>query len=164
MRILSPTISGSLILTGSAIISGSISVTSGLTGSLQGSASYALQAASASAATNAEQISATFDGQGGNISSTATGYYRTSYPFTFTNYYIDVPISGSIQFDLRVNGTSIVVPGGNLPTLTTALSSSANITSWASASLSAGTLIQYTVTGSAPTVTWAKLTIGIKRT
>lgn len=161
MRILSPTISGSLILTGSAIISGSISVTSGLTGSLQGSASYA---ATASYATIVEQISATFDGQGGNISSTATGYYRTSYPFTFTNYYIDATTAGSIQFDLRVNGVSIIVPGGNLPTLTAASSSTAAIASWATSSLSAGTLIQYTVTGSAPTVTWSKLTIGIKRT
>ena len=125
------------------------------------SASYA---ATASAATNAEQIGATFDGQGGNVSGSSFGYYRTSYPFTITNYYIDVNNSGSIQFDLRVNGTSIVVPGGNLPTLTAAPSSSANIASWTTSTIAAGTLIQYIVTGSAPTVTWAKLTLGIKRT
>jgi hypothetical protein len=131
------------------------------------SASYALSASyaiTASAATNAEQIGVTFDGQSSNISNTSTGYYRTTYPFTITNYYIDVNNSGSIQFDLRVNGTSIVVPGGNLPTLTSAPSSSAAVTSWATSSLTAGTLIQYIITGSAPTVTWSKLTLAIKRT
>ena len=152
---------GSAIISGSLIVTGSINASSGFTGSLLGSASYSI---TSSYATITEQIGVTFDGQSSNISSTSTGYYRTTYPFTITNYYIDANNSGSIQFDLRVNGTSIVVPGGNLPTLTSAPSSSAAIASWATSSLTAGTLIQYVITGSAPTVTWSKLTLAIKRT
>jgi hypothetical protein len=146
----------------------SYSITSSyVTGSVHNSTNPALSssyALTSSYATITEQIGVTFDGQSSNISSTSTGYYRTTYPFTITNYYIDVNNSGSIQFDLRVNGTSIVVPGGNLPTLTSAPSSSAAIASWATSSLTAGTLIQYVITGSAPTVTWSKLTLAIKRT
>jgi hypothetical protein len=138
-----------------------------VTGSIYNSTNPALSASyatTASYATITEQIGAVFDGQGGNISINATGYYRATYPFSIINYYIDANNSGSIQFDLRVNGTSIIVPGGNLPTLTSAPSSSAAIASWATSSLTAGTLIQYIVTGSAPTVSWSKLTLTVKRT
>ena len=49
------------------------------------SASYAVTssyATTASYATITEQIGVTFDGQGGYISTTATGYYRTTYPLS----------------------------------------------------------------------------------
>lgn len=162
-------ITGSLTVSGSIIGTSSFASTS-VSSSFASTASYVLNAVSSSFASTSsyatitEQIGAVFDGLGGNISINATGYYRTTYPFSIINYYIDVNNSGSIQFDLRVNGASIVVPGGNLPTLTSATSSSAAITSWATASLTSGTLIQYIVTGSAPTVSWSKLTLTIKRT
>ena len=145
------------------------SITGSMVGTLSGTSSYAQSSLSSSFsntssyATITEQIGATFDGQGGNISNAATGYYRTTYPFTINNYYIDANNSGSIQFDLRVNGNSIVGPSGNLPTLTSAPSSSAAITSWATSSLASNTLIQFLVTGSAPTITWSKLTLAINR-
>lgn len=48
MRILDPIVSGSLTVTGSTIITGSLNVSAGITGSLQGTASWAINTATAS--------------------------------------------------------------------------------------------------------------------
>ena len=52
MQIYSPIITGSLDITGSVVITGSLKVSSGITGSLLGTASYALNTTTFSGANN----------------------------------------------------------------------------------------------------------------
>lgn len=126
MKIFQPTITGSFIVTGSATVTGSLNVTQGITGSLLGTASYALTASYASnagssgAAAQTGSFGATWDGQGGTVT-TGNTVYKVS------------TVSGSIK------GWSILATGTN-PTCT--------IDVWKVASGTALPTVTNTITGS----------------
>lgn len=97
-------------------------------------------------------IGSRVDGQGGVVSTGSKGYITIPYSCTITNWYVAADVSGSIQFDIKRSGTSIVGGGGNKPLLSSAVSGNAAVSGWTSTSVSAGDILEWVV-DSATTVT-----------
>lgn len=110
------TSSGSLWVSGSSVITGSLTVTEGITGSLFGTSSWALNAITASYALNvsgtiANAVSASF----------ATTAISSSYPIAISGFTIYTPYSGIAAFSTNNNiflgnniGTSTSTFGNNI--------------------------------------------------
>jgi hypothetical protein len=88
---------------------------------------------------------ATFDGQGGVITTGSKGYVIVPYSGTLTKWIIAANATGSIQVDLKKNSTSLV-GGGNPPGLTGAQFGTAAISGWTTPSVTAEDIIEFSVT------------------
>lgn len=85
------------------------------------------------------------DGQGGVISTGSKGFITIPYNCTITNWYVSADVSGSIQFDVKRSGTSIVGGGGNKPLLSSAQSGNAAVSGWTSTTVTAGDIIEWNI-------------------
>jgi hypothetical protein len=105
-------------------------------------------------------IGITVDGQGGVVSTGSKGFVTIPYNCTITNWYVSSDVSGSIQFDIKRSGTSIVGGGGNKPLLSSAISGNAAVASWTSTSVTAGDILEWNV-DSATTITNATVVLKV---
>ena len=108
-------------------------------------------------------IGATFSGSGGVIQTGYGAAITVPFNMTITNWQVVSTntsglLSGSIVIDVVRSGSSIVGGSGNKPTLSSASSANAAVSSWTSTTLSAGDIILFNVT-SATTVQSVTLTI-----
>jgi hypothetical protein len=87
------------------------------------------------------------NGLGSVITSGSKGFITIPYNCTITNWYITSNLSGTIQFDLKRSGTSII-GSGNKPALSTALSANAAVSGWTSIIISAGDILEWVVDAS----------------
>lgn len=102
-------------------------------------------------------LGTTVDGGGSILVTGSTGYFLIPYNLTFTDWYINSDTSGSVQFDIKLSGTSII-GSGNKPKLVSQQSNYAVISGWTTTSLSIGNLIQYTI-DSTPSITNGTLSL-----
>lgn len=108
-------------------------------------------------------IGATFSGSGGVIQTGYGAAITVPFNMTITNWQLVSTntsglLSGSIVIDIIRSGSSIVGGSGNKPTLSSASSANAAVSSWTSTTISAGDIILFNVT-SATTVQNVTLTI-----
>jgi hypothetical protein len=101
------------------------------------------------------------DGQGATISTGSKGFVTIPYDCTITNWYVVADASGSIQFDIKRSGSSII-GAGNKPALVSAQSSNAAVSGWTSTAVSAGDIIEWNV-DNATTVTLVTLTLKVTK-
>lgn len=107
-----------------------------------------------------DKIGIGLDGSGSVITIGSKGKVTIPYDCEITHFYLSADISGSIQFDLKVSGTSIVGGSGNKPALVTAVSGNAAPASWTSTSIPAGTILEFVV-DSASTLTICTLVLKV---
>lgn len=121
--------------------------------------------AGATGATGAAGIGASIgiqvSGSGGVISTGTKGLRACPFAGTITKWYVDATASGSIQFDIKRSGTSIIGGGGNYPLLSSASTNSATPSGWTSTAISADDVLEFTVT-SATTITNATLVLKLE--
>ncbi|MFZ2072203.1 MAG: hypothetical protein WAV10_00775, partial [Minisyncoccia bacterium] len=103
----------------------------------------------------------TLDGQGGVVSTGSKGYVTIPYNGTITAWSVTNDISGSIQFDIKRSGTSII-GAGNKPLTSGAVSGTAAVSSWTSTTVTAGDIIEF-VCDSASTVTRSTLVVYVTK-
>ena len=108
-------------------------------------------------------IGATFSGSGGVITTGYGAAITVPFNMTITNWQLVSTnssglLSGSIVIDVVRSGSSIVGGSGNKPTLSSASSANAAVSSWTSTTLTAGDIILFNVS-SATTVQSVNLTI-----
>jgi len=101
----------------------------------------------------------TVDGQGGVVSTGTKGSITIPYNCTITNWYVSADVSGSIQFDLKRSGTSII-GAGNKPLLSSAQTGNAAVSSWTSTAVTAGDILTWIV-DSATTITNATVILKV---
>ncbi len=89
-------------------------------------------------------IGCTVDGQGGLVTTGSKGFITIPYTGNITKWSLAANASGSIVFDVKRSGTSII-GGGNAPTLSGAISGNAAPAGWTSTNVTAGDIIEYTV-------------------
>lgn len=115
--------------------------------------------------TQAANVSATFDGQGGVIS--AGNYIRVYVPYnmTLSDFQISsydaltgAAVSGSITIDVKRSGTTII-GAGNFPLLSSASMNSASLSGWTSVAVTAGDALDIYVSVAAVTCTKVTVTI-----
>ncbi|MFA6524618.1 MAG: hypothetical protein WC264_03935 [Candidatus Paceibacterota bacterium] len=104
----------------------------------------------------------TLDGQGGVVSTGSKGYITIPYNGTITNWSVTNDVSGSIQFDIKRSGTTII-GAGNKPLTSGAISGTAVVASWTSTAVTAGDIIEF-VCDSASTVTRSTLVVYVTKT
>lgn len=85
------------------------------------------------------------DGQGGVVSTGSKGFITVPNTMTLTHWYVACDVSGSIQFDLKQGGTSLVGGGGNKPLVSAAISGNAAISGWTDITLAAGDILEWVV-------------------
>jgi len=111
-----------------------------------------------------DYLSCSVDGQGGVISTGSKGFITNiPFPFTISKWRVVGNASGSIQFDIKVGGTSIIGGSGNKPLLSSAQRNNAAVASWTTTTFAANTELEIIV-DSASTLTWAGLSIEIAKT
>lgn len=104
-------------------------------------------------------IGISVDGLGVVVGTGSKGFVTIPYNCTITNWYVSADISGSIQFDIKRSGTSII-GAGNKPLLSTAISGNAAVSGWTSATVTAGDILEWYV-DTATTITNATVTLKI---
>lgn len=82
------------------------------------------------------------NGQGTVISTGSKGFITIPYNCTITNWYVSADLSGSIQFDVKRSGTSII-GAGNKPLLSSAISGNAAVSGWTSTTVTAGDILEF---------------------
>lgn len=92
-------------------------------------------------------LGVTLDGQGGIVTTGSKGFVTIPYSCTITNWYVSADVSGTIQFDIKRSGTSIV-GAGNKPALSSAISGNAAAASWTSVTVTAGDILEWVVDSS----------------
>lgn len=100
------------------------------------------------------------DGQGGVVSTGSKGFITIPYNCTILNWYVSANVSGSIQFDIKRGGTSIVGGGGNKPLLSGAISGNAAVSGWTSVAVAEGDILEWNV-DSATTITNCTVTLKV---
>jgi hypothetical protein len=99
----------------------------------------------------------TIDG-GGSVPATGSkGFVTIPLVGTIANWYLAADQSGSCVIDVKRSGSSIV-GAGNKPTLSSAQSGNAAVSSWTSTAISAGDIIEFNL-DSVTTITWVNLVI-----
>lgn len=106
-----------------------------------------------------DKIGVSVDGSGAVITTGSKHYSTVPMTGVLTKYFLVSDISGSIVFDIKINGTSIV-GAGNKPTLSGAQYANANLTSWTSVAVTEGDRVEFYV-DSASTLTWVQLILKI---
>lgn len=106
-------------------------------------------------------VGITIDGGGSAVTTGSKGFITVPYAGTITNWYMAADQSGSAVIDVKRSGTSIV-GAGNKPTLSSAQSGNAAVSSWTSTAISAGDILEFNV-GSASTLTRVTLTIKVNK-
>jgi len=101
----------------------------------------------------------TVDGGGSVITTGSKGFVTIPYDKTILNWYLVAGITGSIVFDIKRNGTSIIGTG-NKPTLSSQISANAAVSGWTSVALTAGDILEFNV-DSIGIITWVNLIIKI---
>jgi hypothetical protein len=103
------------------------------------------------------------DGMGATIiaSNTSYGYTIVPYAATITGWDVQADISGSIVFDVKISGTSII-GAGNKPTLTSQITNAAAVSGWTDITLAANDKLEF-IAVSAATVTMVTLTLFLTR-
>ena len=91
-----------------------------------------------------KQIGASVNGLGSAIQVGSVGFSIPSFNGTITSWSLVGDVSGSVVFDVRVLGVSIV-GAGNKPTIITSTSASANVSGWTSVSIVAETYIEFVI-------------------
>jgi hypothetical protein len=104
----------------------------------------------------------TIDGNGYDPGTGSKGYITLPYSGTITNWYLAANTAGSCVIDVKRSGTSIV-GAGNKPTLSSAQSGNAAVSSWTSTAVSAGDIIEFNL-NSITTITRVNLMIQVTRT
>lgn len=99
------------------------------------------------------------DGMGSVVTIGSKGKITIPYNCTITEWYVVSDVSGSIVFDVKRAGTSII-GAGNKPTLSSGSSANAAVSGWTSTAITAGDIIEYNI-DSAATLTHASLTLKI---
>lgn len=102
------------------------------------------------------------NGQGGVVSTGSKGFITIPYNCTINTWYVAADVSGSIQFDVKRSGTSIVGGGGNKPLLSSAISGNATVSGWTSTTITAGDILEWNV-DSAATVTNVSLVLKVTK-
>lgn len=92
-------------------------------------------------------IGAFANGNGVVIIAGSMGNITIPFNCTITNWYLAADVSGTIQFDIKRSGTSIV-GGGNKPALSSAISGNAAVSGWTSTTVTAGDILQVVVDSS----------------
>jgi hypothetical protein len=103
----------------------------------------------------------TIDGGGAVPGTGSQGFVTIPYSCTITNWYMAANASGSAVIDIKRSAASIV-GGGNKPTLSSQSSANAVVSSWTSASISAGDIIEFNL-DSASTLTRVNLVLKVTR-
>lgn len=103
-------------------------------------------------------INVALDGQGSVISNTAQAFFTVPYGCTITNWYVTCDVSGSITFDVKRSGSSIV-GAGNKPLVSSASSGNAAVSGWTSTAIAANDVFNVVISGSPSTVTKATMLI-----
>lgn len=109
-----------------------------------------------------EEHGVSIDGGGSAITTGSKQRITLFIDGTVTHWAVSADQSGSIVFDVKKNGTSMI-GGGNKPTLSTAQDATAAVASWTDATIASGDKLEFIV-DSATTVTKATLTLRVKRT
>jgi len=104
----------------------------------------------------------TVDGGGSVITTGSKGYITIPFTCTITNWYLAADVSGSVVFDVKRSGTSIIGGGGNKPTLSSQSSANAAVSSWTSTSISTGDILEFNV-DSAATITRVNLVLKLAK-
>jgi hypothetical protein len=99
----------------------------------------------------------TVDGSGSVVTTGSKGFVTVPYTCTITNWYLAADQSGSVVIDIKRSGTSII-GAGNKPTLSSAISGNAAVSSWTSVAVTAGDILEFVV-DSASTLTRVNLVI-----
>lgn len=112
-------------------------------------------------ATEAKGI--TIDGQGSAIvaSNTSYGFVVIPYAATITGWDLQADISGSIVFDVKIGGTSII-GAGNKPTLASQQTNAATVSGWTDTSIAVNEKLEF-IAVSAATLTRVTLTLFLTR-
>lgn len=100
------------------------------------------------------------DGMGSVVTTGSKGFITIPYNCTITNWYVSANVSGSIQFDIKRSGTSIVGGGGNKPLLSSAISGNAAVSGWTSTAVTAGDILEWVV-DSGTTITQCTVTLKV---
>jgi len=109
-------------------------------------------------------ISATFDGQGGVLSTGSTSYITMTHSGNFKGWYILSPISGNLIIDVWKAAGAIPtvansIAGTEKPTLTSqTVNSDTNLTTWTTTSFAQGDIVALQIS-SASTVTYANIVL-----
>ncbi len=104
-------------------------------------------------------IGLTVDGQGATVSTGSKGFVTIPYNCIIANWYVSASSSGSIQFDIKRSGTSIV-GSGNKPLLSSAQNGNAAASGWTSVSVSEGDVLEWVI-DSATTITNATVVLKV---
>lgn len=131
-----------------------------LTGDVTGTGTGSF-ATTASANLKISKEGVTVDGMGGVITTGSKGYTVVPYNGTITNWYVVGDASGSIQFDIKRSGTSII-GAGNKPILSSAQRANAAVSGWTSVTVTANDELEWVV-DSASTIVRANMIIYITR-
>jgi len=105
----------------------------------------------------------TIDGGGSAVTTGSKGFVTVPFDCTITNWYLAADQSGSVVIDVKRSGSSIVGGGGNKPTLSSAQTGNAAVSSWTSTAVSAGDIIEFNV-DSASTLTRVNLVLKVTKT
>lgn len=105
---------------------------------------YALYASKSGNSTQKSSFGITLDGQGGVISTGSFGFKILPSSCIITGWSIVADVSGSIQFDLKKSGTSII-GGATKPNLTSAQRNSGGVSGWTTTSLLENDEIEFEV-------------------
>ncbi len=108
-------------------------------------------------------IGAFATGNGTVIPTGSIGFITIPYTCTINNWYVAANLSGTIQFDIKRSGTSII-GGGNKPALSGALSANAAATSWTSVAVTAGDILEFVVDSSPAPATLTNCSVVLKVT
>lgn len=91
------------------------------------------------------QLGASVDGLGSLLQTGSIGFSVAKGSGTIQSWSIIGDTTGSIVMDVKRNGTSIV-GAGNMPTITTAVSATANVSGWTSTAIVEGDFIEFSIT------------------
>lgn len=106
-------------------------------------------------------ISLTSDGGGAVVTIGSLGFIVLPYAGTITDWYLVGDQSGSITFDIKKSGTSII-GAGNKPTLTSAQRANAAVSGWTTTTIAVNDELEFTVS-SATTITRIYLMVKITK-
>lgn len=91
-----------------------------------------------------KQIGASVNGLGSAIQVGSVGFSIPSFSGTITSWSLVGDVSGSVVFDVRVGGVSIV-GAGNKPTIVASTNATANVLGWTSVAIVAGTNVKFVI-------------------
>lgn len=91
------------------------------------------------------QIGVSVDGLGSAIQTGSLGFSVPAFTGTIQSWSLVGDQSGSVVIDVKRSGVSII-GAGNSPTITSATSSTANVSGWTSTSITEGDFIEYSIT------------------